>query len=519
MKVRNLLTLAAALSLVLLVYSACGDDTNAPLGVTNVSPVGSVGGLVVDASTMKGIANVQVRVIAGGKQYPEAGAAKTDASGYFSITKVPTGDLIITMTPAGDGYLPVTITETLANAAGEFPLDNSTLSVGPVGMLPKATANAAFAVQLVRSDGAPAPSITAFLRAGLGWIDFSNAGNPVARGTTVVEAKSTNVGLARFVGMPDFNKLAGLVGSGGISDTVRVRIPPYGGANSTAYDFVGKEVVYNVTTLTEAIPTIVLRNTPPGALKIEAASIAAFTGKEGNRELSTTSGPLFLAFNWPIESKRLQLSIYNEAGKLLSPAPKATVTGNLLTVNFTGGLTLQRGSEYNLNIYAVATDGGVMLNGNFGAPIFTPATAGSQVSITSMTRGSSDPSNPNYKKLIVTFSEPIGTGVPDKSLTGNNAVIFVNYDVDGSGSIGDGTNEVGYSQSNIPLLIDEKDPPGPAGKSGLATRWSFTYPTDKLGNQLNAGTVVRFMFSKSADPVERATGELVGDAVQYNLPQ
>ena len=38
----------------------------------------------------------------------------------------------------------VTIATNLANAAGEFPLANSTLSVGPVGLVPKASATEAF---------------------------------------------------------------------------------------------------------------------------------------------------------------------------------------------------------------------------------------------------------------------------------------------------------------------------------------------------------------------------------------
>jgi len=498
--------------------SACGDSGNAnpPLGITNVSPLGSVGGLVVDASTMKPLKDVAVTVVAGGQTFPSGSVAKTDASGYFSIKKVPSGSLIVRIKPPSS-YLSVDLSANLANAAGEFPLGNATLSVGPIGLVPVATATTAFGVQLVQKTGAAAPSLTAYLRASIRYLDLST-GNPRARGVSVVKAKSGNTGVVRFVGMPDFTKLAGLVGTGGISDLVRVRVPPYGKNGDGSVKFMGKEVVFNVTQLKNYLPTIVLTDTPPTTLKIEAASIAAFTGTsaKGNRVLATTSGPLYLAFNWPISQKFTRVFVYNENG-VQQPNPKVQVAGNLLTVTFSGAIQLQRGAEYNVNVHAVAVANGALLKGDFGAPLFTPATMGSKVSAT-VARASSDPSKAKYSKLIVTFSEPIGTGIPDRSLVGADSVLFFGYDINGSGTTGDAPNENGFNVSTTALTVNEKDPPGKAGKSGFATTWSFNFPTDKLTNPLPSGTPVKVLFSHASVSVERASGELVGDAVKLTLP-
>ena len=185
----------AALAMVLLPASliSCGDEaTNEPLGVSNVSPEGSVGGIIVDAVTLSGVKNVSVSVMAGGKVY--AAAAKTDATGQFSVVKVPAGAIIVLITPAAESkYMPVTIATNLANAAGEFPLANSTLSVGPVGLVPKASATEAFRVQILTADGAPAQQITATLTSQVRWVDYTK-GNAAAKGSTMVEGKTGGSG-------------------------------------------------------------------------------------------------------------------------------------------------------------------------------------------------------------------------------------------------------------------------------------------------------------------------------------
>ena len=492
-----------------------GDDESQSLGVNNVSPLGSVGGIVLQADTMKPLKGVKITIIAGGKTYPAADgtAVETDTAGIFAVNDIPAGNILVKMSAPG-GYQGVTLRQTIPNSAGEFPLANSTLSIGPIGLLPLATEAQAFRVLLVTPDGAQAPNITAYLRSGMSYVDFSS-GNPVARGTHVVSAKSNNQGKAAFATMPDFNKLAGMVGIGGITDLVRVRVPPYDSNSDKVMDFLGKETVYNVLSLKGHIPTIVLDSNAPTTLKIEASSIAALAGKKGIRELQSSSGPLYAAFNWPIDAKLTMISIYDSQGKRLATNPTKTVTNNLLSINFTA---LKAGSEYNITIRAVAKSTEKLLDGTFGAPFFTPPVTGSTVTA-ALTRASTDPQKKDYNKIVVTFSEPVGTGVAGKSLTGSNSVLFFSYDLDNSSKTGDYAGEKGYPTSNIALMINEKDPPGPAGLSGLSKKWYFQLPKDQtIGTPVPGGTPLDIVFSASSVIMQRASGEQLKDMYNLTIP-
>ena len=501
---------AVALSLAL-TLAACGDDTgNELLGVNNVSPVGSVGGIVIDAATMNPMSGVKVTIVAGGKIYPATGTtAQTDSDGIFAVKDVPAGSLLITFKPGGT-HQGLTLRATLANAAGDFPLANATLSVGPIGLIPLATTAAkGFKVTLVTEDGAPAPSIKAYLRSPFSYVDYSN-GNPSPRGTHVVEATSNNQGKVTFTKMPDFNKLAGMVGSGGLSDVVRVSIPPYDSNSDGAMDFLGKEMVYNVIQLKGHIPTIVLNNAAPTSLKIEAASIAALMGKKGVRQLPSKNGPMYVAFNWPISNTLTKIALYDEQGKRLTNAPTISVSGNLLAVNFVG---FSEGAEYNISIRAVAKLGASLLEGTFGAPFFTPPLTGSTVTA-NLSKDANSPTRVNVK-----FSEPVGTGKPGQSLSGGNSVLFFGYDINGSGKTGDMASERGNAKSNVALMIDEKDPPGPASTSGFSSKWYFEIPKDSvLQNPIPGGTPMDMAFSNSSLVMQRASGEQLKDMYNLTIP-
>lgn len=507
--------LSSGLLAVLLVLAplSCGDDEGGDsLGVNNVSPKGSVGGLVVDAATMAPMQGVKVSVVAGGALYPSGeSTAVTDANGYFSVADLPAGELIVQLTPSDPkAYRAVNIAATLQNAAGEFPLANATLSLGPIGLVPLASKTGVLTVQLVTTDGAPAVAgIKAYLRASLEWIDF-HGGGVAQQGLIVVEGTSTNSGMVSFVGMPDFFKLAGLVGSGGISDVVRIQIPPFDSNKDGVMDFLGREDAFNVTKLKGAIPTIVLNSAAkPNKLIIEAASIAALAGKSGNRVMTSTSGPIYITFNLPVRQDMTEVFLFDELGQAVVSPPTKAVSGNVLTINFT---SLKAAAEYNLNVRTFADVEGDLLEGYFGAPAFTPAQAGSTVKAT-LTRDAGDPT-----KLIVSFNEPVGSGVPNQSLSGANCVLYFDYDLNGTGIKGDAPSERNADSSVTPMYIVELDPPGPAGKSGLSSYWTFTLPNDAMGNPIPAGTAFDIVFSGANFALQRASGALVPDIKNLTVP-
>ncbi len=493
-----------------LALAGCGDsDSGSPIGVNNVSPTGSVGGIVLDASTLKPMQGVPVTVIAGARILPSAeNPAQTDAEGRFSIDGIPTGDLIVQISPKAN-HQPVAIEATLINAAGEFPLANSTLSLGPLALIPLATADSAFKVQLINPDGSPAASVKAHLRTAAAWVDLAT-GLPTGRGTAVAEAQSDNTGLIRFTGMPDFLKIASLVGSGGVSDSVRVVLPPLDTNKDGVADFFGKEVTFSVTKQGAAVPQVILTSATPGALTIVASNIAGLMGKDGNWVLGSVSGPLFIAFNWPIDQKLTELSLFDEQGKAVPSAPTKTVTGNLMTINFQG---LVGGSEYNLNLRTFALVEGTLLEGSFGSPLFTPTAAGAKVTAT-LKRGGA--ANPN--RVFVTFSEPIGTGNAGQSLAGANAVLYFDADLNGGGTKGDAPGERGAETSNITLTIDEADPPGTCARSGLSKYWYYDLPLDPSNNPLAAGTAFDLLFTRTNVVVRRADGSSVPDLLNLSVP-
>lgn len=489
----------------------CGGDDES-LGVSNVSPQGSVGGIVVDASTMKAMEGVQVSVIAGGKIYPDKPAA-TDATGFFSVSGLPAGSLIVQVTPKSlDNHHAITFAADLPSAAGEFPLANATLSLGPIGLIPLAnkSTNTAFKVQVVTSEGtAPTAGVKAFLHAPVGWVDLK-AGTVQPRGSVVVEAAANASGLLTFLGMPDYSKLAGLVGSGGISDVVRVRIPPLDMDQDGRFDFLGMEESFAVNKLKGSIPTIVLSSpNKQNKLLIEAASVAALAGKTGNRLITGTavSGTIFAAFNHPILPNETEIILYNELGVPLVSAPEKNINGNLLSITVKG---LKEGAEYNLHLRTFAKVEGTMLEGNFGAPFFTPT----QKPVTAAL--SRDTGTVN--RILVTFSEPVGTGFADKHLSGANSVVFFDYDINGTGVIGDAPAERKASSSNVALNIAEVEPPGPAGKSGIATTWYFDLPLDILNNPIPANTPLDLALSRSSLAVQRGSGKLVPDIKNLSVP-
>jgi hypothetical protein len=70
----------------------------------------------------------------------------------------------------------------------------------------------------------------------------------------------------------------------------------------------------------------------------------------------------------------------------------------------------------------------------------------------------------------------------------------------------------------VALNIAEVDPPGPAGKSGIATTWYFDLPLDTLNNPVPANTPMDLALSRSSLAVQRASGKLVPDIKNLSVP-
>lgn len=491
---RTFYALSLALLLAIGGASGCGGSDDS-LGVTNVSPEGSVGGVVVDLATGQPLPGVTVTLLAGAKVFPAADGAAivTDANGRFLIEKVPAGQFIIEMTPPAT-HLGARFDANVDDAAGDFPRNNGTASLGPIALAPIVPDGQEFKIRVINADGSPAANVKATARATFGWA-WVNNGLPTARGFTAVEATSDSVGVIAFKGLPDFAKLAGLDGTGGISDTVTVNILPVDSNNDGVYDFPGTSQNFQVNALGSAyVPNIVLAQNP-GGLQIVATSIPGLDGKNGNRVINA-AGPFFVAFNLPIDQTLTTVQLFDEQGNPVPDPVTINVDGSLLSMSFTN---LTAGQEYNLILRAVAVVPGSFLEKTYGTPFFIRPEGASNV-VAALQK---DANNPN--KVIVTFSEPIGTGQNQ-----NLGVVYFNFDLDASGATGDQAGELGADTTTFALLNREKDPPGIVGKSGFTRNWELTLP-NVSGNPVPAGTTIKFVFSRNAAPVIRANGEIVPD--------
>lgn len=485
-------------TVIALMGASCGSDDE-PLGINNVAPRGSVGGVVVDLSTGEPIAGVEVTVVAGAAVLPASdGPVVTDSSGRFSVADVPSGDVIVVLAPP-TGYLPVRIQATLDDAAGEFPKDNSTLSLGPVALAPLAPDTSPFVVRLLLPSGAPAASVQTSARVGFSWALMNND-RPTAQGLTLVEAVSDAAGLAAFKGLPDFARLASLDGQGGITDEVRVWIPPADTTGDGIPDFLGTVQTFSVNAISSAVPTVVLSSTVT-QLQIVASTIPGLDKKAGTRVLPSVSGPFFVAFNLPLHEGLTSASLYDGDGVAVE-APTLNFDGTMLSMSFTN---LVEGQEYNLNLRAVGVANGGPVERTFSTPFFVPIAGGTEVTTSLSRQSDTDP------VVDVTFNLPIGTGNPGQN---NLPAVYFDYDLDDSGRKGDYPGEVGATSSNIRLLALEADPPGDVGPSGFTRDWQLVLPTVVVNANLvpvPGGTAVYLYLANRSPLVTRASGELVGD--------
>ncbi|PIE65521.1 MAG: hypothetical protein CSA24_02625 [Deltaproteobacteria bacterium] len=470
----------------------CGSSDDA-LGVTNVSPMGSVGGVVVDLATGQPLAGVTVKLIAGAKVFPaaEAAAIVTDANGRFLIEKVPAGQFIIEMTPPAT-HLGARFDANIDDAAGDFPRNNGTASLGPIALTPVVPDGQEFKIRVINADGSPAGNVKTTARANFGWA-WINDGMPSARGFTAVEATSDSVGVVTFKGLPDFAKLAALDGTGGITDTVTVNILPVDTNNDGVYDFPGTRQTFNINTLGNAyVPSVVLAQNP-GNLQIIASTVPALNGKTGNRVVNAAS-PFFVAFNLPLHQATARL--YDEQGNGVADPIKVTIDGSLLSMGFS---KLVAGQEYNLLLHVVAVVPGTFIEKTYTTPFFIEPEASAKV-VADLKANSS-----NANKVTVSFSEPIGTGA-----NVNLSVVYFNYDLNASGATGDKPGEFGSDTTPYQLINREKNPPGGIGKSGFTSQWELSLP-NVSGNPVASGTTIKFIFSRNNAPVTRANGEIIPD--------
>lgn len=483
---------------ILVSATACDDSVT----VGNASPKGSVGGLIVDAASRMAIGGASITLYAGGRVFaPEV----TEADGSFAFNDVPAGTLLLVITPSeGDTHWGASVNALLTGDAGMFPQGNEALTL-TIGLIPAASP---FRFRVLDEQGAPVAAYNVGVETTFEYVDWSN-GYADARGERHYAVQTDGDGYATAASMPDYWRL-GLA----VNDAVFVSLPPYDANMDNQYEFAGGMRVFNMLSLADPTPDIILDPNYETTLYVVASTIGQLEGGVGGTpEPALISPPedLYVKFNLPIEDGSIDVVVSNEDGVPIMPAATATVVDDTLSISLP---TLTAGAEYNVAIHVVTSVGDRIIQGDFGAPFFVQNPSPT-VTIQAITR---EPSG----AIRVRFSEPVGTGNPGwNTLWGADCVLFFNADLNMAGGIGDSAGETGNPncEGGRQFYAVEPDPVGTVGLSGYASVWEF-YPPAPGGTPLGAGVATQLRFSHVANAVyhlERADGRLVDD-LDTSLP-
>mgnify|MGYP006289392057 CR=1 FL=1 len=499
------LVMAAAL------WANCSSDKQTldeNLTVDNVTPLGSVGGVVLDAVTQAPVAGgVDVTVLSGGG---EPITTSTDGNGYFLVTDVPASGNVIVMIQS-DGYYSAQLNGAFNNAAGNFPVDNAILSLGPIGLIP---ANRSMTLRLVSETGEAVPNVSLTATTNVKYLDMTDGG-AMSVGRVTVDATANSDGVATFNGLPDYIGLGNLV-----DDTLFVKIPPIDTDGDDIYEYPGGSFWFNYGNTGGPERIVELVTNYPTNLAVDYSNVAAL---ESTAALPTTlpiAGPIHVLFNIPIDENSLYVRVFNEF-ETETIQTETVVDGRSLTINFPQ--PLGAGAKYHLQIHAVSSVGNQISEKDFYAPFYTAASE--PLSIVSVVRDTdSDPMMPDF---VVHFNQPIGTGNNGRNQNFYNSrcVLWFDTEIGATVGVGNDPGEWGADSCSIGAAYAFKGDeevvgmPG-AYPSGYTTRWRFTAPQSG-GQPMTQGTQFYIIFSEIAEGayvITTPNGEVVHDFMAQQIP-
>lgn len=466
------------------VPGACGGggdrDVDETLTVHDTHPTGSVGGLVLDAVTEGPVAGgAEVVVLAGGA---EPQTATTGDDGTFMVDEVSASGNLVVMIEAA-GYLPAQVEGGMDNAAGDYPVDNAVLTVGPIGLIP---ADGVLQLRLVTDTGVPLADVPLTLTTAVRFVTYQQ-GDPTACGRMVVPATTGADGRASFTGLPDYPGLGGLV-----DDTVLLTVPPVDLDADGAIDIPGTTRSLAANSAAGGERLVVLDSGLEEDLTVVSSNLSALQAAQ--RDVPTvlpTDGAIHAVFSLPVDPDALYVRVISDLDEAEVDLD-AEADGRFVTVSF--GQALAAGAKYHLQLHAVSTAGGWTRAGDFYAPFYTVPQGPPQV--IDVRR------DPDDGEVVVEFDQPIGTGdaSANRNFYGSRCVLWFDAELEGGDPNGLDPGEFGHPSCNLGAAYafegDERyaSMPG-AYLSGYTTRWRFSAPSSSGGTPLPSGTRFSVMFS------------------------
>jgi hypothetical protein len=439
---KKLLLVASAM------WLGCSGDSGSSVSVGNSNPVGIVGGIIWDAATEMPLPGATVKIISGGK----AQTATTDMDGLFSVTNVPAGLFIATVSQMG--YLTATVNSTLSGAVGNFPVSNPITTIGPIGLVKN---DGTFAVKIVDQFGSPQANISVTARPQVVWINFGNA-QPGIIGAYEVTATSGADGVVSFMGLPDYTSIGSLV-----SDNLPIDVPPALVSGSmTTYSFLGGTFSFQVNHLVNSggtidTPIIKLAG-PTTALSVLDSNVDLLRGMTASQTGApslpagttppnpystvsvipyiSTTGTITIEFNQVINKGTIRVAMWNEDGTVATTMMMAAANSNVLTLMPSAALTA--GARYNLTLHVdaqtVAGQGGIARELNTTVPLFVAPATGAAIKIFTTPPDaphSLDPTGPSPQPVVFRFTTPVGIGFGNSA--GVSCLAF--YDLTGTAGL------------------------------------------------------------------------------------
>lgn len=432
------------------------DGVYAPNNVTVVTPVkplGHVGGAVLDFTTGVPIPGASVALSGAGL----ALAAQTDAQGNFLFGPIPATRYALRI--AVSGYEDALVTADIPLAAGDFPLDNASVFVGPVGLVPN---TGEVTLQLISDRGVPvAGAQVAVETAARFFLDG------VARGSTVRRGESDPTGRVVITSLPDVRALPPRLVD---QASLVVMIEPTDLDGDMVPDLRGRTVTLGGAEVrASARPfTVVLDADDPGAFQVIAASIPKLrTPALTAPSIVDAMTPIRIVFNRPIDRDSVVVDLRDESGEVLVPVTTALgQLGNSLEITPTNALST--GQEYNFAL-RVRTAAGVTPAALELATTFFVRAESSQglTAVGNFVDADGDGAwGTGSDFLRVVLSRPIG-----RPAGGFRSEVWMNLDLNGSGTLGDGQGELPAGGGAYPpgFAVDAAEPqPGnAAGLSGF----------------------------------------------------
>ena len=471
------------------------------------TPTGTVSGQVLD-SHLAPLSGTQVAINVGGRTTPDAGVpgvlvATTDSAGNWSVGPVPAGgSLLVTLSKAG--YATVRTTASVPASSADYPMSNANANVGPYVL---AQTNTTLNFLVITNSGRPAQGAKATLECAPAGTLVGSGSYGTGTGVVLAQATVDASGFATFANVPAPSELTRIAGA---TASYTVTVSALDSNGDGFIDSGGKVTSYEASSLNldASVRVIALPDPRTGPFQLVSTNVPSVANGSmlpmDNMVNAASGEPINLIFNQMVAPGSVAVILTDEFGTTEVPTTQ-TVSGNVLTIAATypptGPAAVKPGAEYNVSLHVLSADtNATYSNTGFyfaGTPLSPPA---GLPTITDVKWHDGTPGDGTLvagERVDLTFSTPMNYFPGWWLMT----YVYVNYDLDALGGIGNLTGEKGYDGPG--WYVYSSEPTSETGtrfslrSSGYTTRWSFTWSGP---NVVSPSFQVLLNLGKNLDP-------------------